>query len=49
MMGMASLSLDFNVPSRIFGVNNLSLLSINLKKALLFPELYRVTVSDVDI
>lgn len=46
---MANLYLDFKVPSRILGVNNLYLFKINLKKALLLPELYRVTVSVVDI
>jgi hypothetical protein len=44
VMGMANLSFDFRVPSSILGVKSLSLFRINLKKALLFPELKRVIV-----
>jgi hypothetical protein len=49
LIGIASFSFDFNVPYSIFGVKRRYLLRINLKNALLFPELYRVIDYDVVI
>lgn len=39
VMGMLSFSLDLSVPSRTLGVKRRYLLRMNLKKALLLPEL----------
>lgn len=39
VIGIDNFSLDFRVPSKILGLNSLSLLTANLKNALLFPLL----------
>lgn len=47
VIGIDSFYLDFNVPYKTFGVKRRYLLRMNLKNALLFPELNKVIDSDV--
>jgi len=49
LIGITSFYLDFRVPSNIFGEKSRSLFRMNLKNALLFPELYKVIDYEVVI
>jgi hypothetical protein len=49
LIGIASFYFDLSVPSNIFGEKRRYLLRINLKNALLLPELYKVIDYEVVI
>jgi hypothetical protein len=49
LIGIANFYFDLSVPSNIFGEKRRYLLRINLKNALLLPELYKVIDYEVVI